>query len=101
MDLQSELACRIGPLPQILNIFTVILYAERNFSAMATSKRNAELQAQYNAKKENLQAVYLLRAFLRILIMQLVEKLSDLESQYDEHTVVIQRSLSSILSSNV
>jgi hypothetical protein len=26
---------------------------------MPTSNRNAELQAQYNQKKENLQAVYL------------------------------------------
>jgi len=43
---------------------------------MATSNRNAELQAQYNQKKENIQT--------------LVEKLNDLESQSDEHKVVIE-----------
>jgi hypothetical protein len=57
---------------------------------MATSNRNAELQTQYNAKKENLQAVY--PSFKHLsLTVQLAEKVTDLESQSDEHTVVIQR----------
>jgi len=33
---------------------------------MATSSRNAELQAQYNAKKENLQAVSILVTYFNL-----------------------------------
>jgi len=68
---------------------------------MSSSSRNAELQAQYDLKKENLQTVCqcinaTIKCTMLMRVIQLVEKLTDLESQNDEHTVVLQRSVTSI-----